>query len=387
MSRIRIIQFSPFLPPHRGGLETVASELAFAWRDWDYWDFVQVTSSIGQDDIMSFKNPIIHKNQTIWYKKDAITYLHIPSVEIISNFPIYNFFHSRTWTIFSYLRESLKSSETNFVITHTRFFLTSFFGWLFAKRNNIPFIHIEHGSGHAILSNKMYTLLGVCYDMTLWKWTCKKAYCVCAVSEACKDFVRKKMVSRDVEILYRWMSLCREVQNKWNEIQLIYIWRLVSLKWVDILIEAYKNFNNFPVLKIIWDGPLLEELQLQAQGQNIEFLGSMDGWDVIEILSTQKCVVINPSLQEWLPTTVLEWLLTKNVVVASDVWGTSEISSESDLLLVEAQNVEALWTKIWEALANYDDLSGKSYESLKTKFSWERAVSKLYHIMNSWKKY
>jgi len=52
-----------------------------------------------------------------------------------------------------------------------------------------------------------------------------------------------------------------------------------------------------------------------------------------KFLSESNCILINPSYQEGLPTTVIEGLLTKSVVIATDVGGTREISEEEDLLL------------------------------------------------------
>ena len=91
-------------------------------------------------------------------------------------------------------------------------------------------------------------------------------------------------------------------------------------------------------------------------------------------------ILINPSHQEWLPTTVLEWLISKCVVVATDVWWTSEISDKWDLILVKAWDENDLKKWLENALKNYENLAWESYESLKEKFSWERNVKEYFRI-------
>lgn len=67
---------------------------------------------------------------------------------------------------------------------------------------------------------------------------------------------------------------------------------------------------------------------------HVEFLGFRDRKEVLERIFPDTDIFVNPSFQEGLPTTVIEALLSKCTVVATNAGGTSEISSEADLRLV-----------------------------------------------------
>ncbi len=67
--------------------------------------------------------------------------------------------------------------------THTRFFLSSFIGGIFARYYNLPWIHVEHGSDYVKLRSKLYSKLAYIYDRCLGKWITKKAGKIVAISE------------------------------------------------------------------------------------------------------------------------------------------------------------------------------------------------------------
>lgn len=381
MSKINIIQFTPYLPPHTGWLETVAQQIWFHWKDQGFGDIIQVTTSCRQDEYLKKYENIRYKWWSIWYEKEGIKYIIIPSFELVSNFPVYNFFHPKTYFIYRYLRSYRKTNASARVITHTRFFLTTFFWGVFAKNQDIPFFHIEHGSWHAKLWSSFKTKIGIAYDKTLWKWSIKKATGVLAISQACKKFVKESFIDRHVEVFYRWMDIPGfQGKKKWD-IKLVFIWRLVSLKWVSDLIEAYKNIDISKELFIIWDGEQREKLKKLSRGHSISFLWAQNSDFVIEYLQKHKCIVVNPSYQEWLPTTVIEALITKNPVVASNVWWTSEISAWSDLILFEPHDIWALEWAIIKAIHEYDTIAGESFENVSNKFSWEKNISQLYQYI------
>ena len=67
-------------------------------------------------------------------------------------------------------------------------------------------------------------------------------------------------------------------------------------------------------------------------------------------------ILINPSHQEGLPTTVLEGLLSRCVVVATDVGGTKEISDHKDLILVKPGEVKDLQKGLEYAIQSHGKL-------------------------------
>jgi glycosyltransferase involved in cell wall biosynthesis len=125
---------------------------------------------------------------------------------------------------------------------------------------------------------------------------------------------------------------------------------LVTLKGVDVLLRALASFEQKIAqdwrLEIVGDGQDRQSLEILARELNLQekvhFLGSQDREWVLYHFLPSIDIFVNPSFQEGLPTTVLEALLAKCVVVASDVGGTKEISDACDLFLLKPGNVDDL---------------------------------------------
>ena len=125
-TKINIIQFLPYYPPHKWWLETHSQERSKWWRKKWYWNVINIITSFDQD--FSLWEAIVFRWEKIWYKKDWVENLIVPSSEIISNFPIYKIWTKR----YKIIKEYLKLKNIDVVVTRTRFFLTSFIWWLFA---------------------------------------------------------------------------------------------------------------------------------------------------------------------------------------------------------------------------------------------------------------
>jgi glycosyltransferase involved in cell wall biosynthesis len=201
--KINVIQFMPYFPPHKWGLETVWEEIWKYWLKNNLWKFINIITEYNQEYFLlnTKYEKILFENKIIWYKKDWYEVLVCPSLEIINNFPVYKIWSKEYRLIKKYLKLIIWENNNNFrIITHTRFFLTSFIWWLFARKNNIKWIHIEHWSDYVKLSSKIKTQLSIIYDKTFWKWIFKKADKILAISQSCKNFINKEFVDREVEV-------------------------------------------------------------------------------------------------------------------------------------------------------------------------------------------
>ena len=56
---------------------------------------------------------------------------------------------------------SLLRKDYDVVNTHTRFFITSFMGAIFAVVKRIPLVHVEHGSTHSALKSKFVSIANI----------------------------------------------------------------------------------------------------------------------------------------------------------------------------------------------------------------------------------
>jgi len=199
MTKINVIQFLPYYPPHKWWLETHAQEWAEYWVKKWYWKVINITTNIWTE--YEWQNKIIKKEKA-W----IITY-YLPSIELIWNFPIYKSWNKEVRIFLKQLWQAAKQ-ENYFIITRTRFFLTSLIWWIFAKKSKLKWIHIEHGSWYVKLSSKFKTSIAYVYDKTIWKWIFKKANLVIPISKACKNFVTK-LWWRNIKlwpVIYRWFD-------------------------------------------------------------------------------------------------------------------------------------------------------------------------------------
>ena len=371
---MKVVQFLPYFPPHTWGVENIAQNIAKNLIKYTDTDVLIITSDIWQ------KERWYHKYTENWYEVIAV-----PAFNIIPHFPCYKF---RTrW--YRKAMKDLKKYNPDVIHTHTRFFLQTFHGWLWAKIYHKRWIHTEHGSWHVKWVWWIKEFIARIYDQTLWRivfWCADK---IVSINKINLNFITKFAKKSKCEVIYNWIEdyKIEKIKNELWMVRMIYIWRLSSLKWVDILLKAINELkkewvHNFK-LDIIWDWEEYENLSNYIQKNkldNVKLLWKKSHDEIISNILPNTDILINPSHQEWLPTTVLEWLISKCVVVATDVWWTSEISDKWDLILVKAGDVEELRKWIERALRDCEKLAWESYAELKENFSWERNVKEYFRI-------
>ena len=305
-----------------------------------------------------------------------------PCVEIVDNFIFPKIWTRKFWEILRELRKEVSENPEDFrVLTHTRFFLSSLMWGIFARKNDIKWIHLEHGSGYVKSWKWIINHISYLFDRLVGKWIISKADTVLVISHASKNFINVSFWRENVSVFYRGVEIEDTIQEKSGEIILLYVGRLSLLKWVSTLIEAFGSLDKGVRLVIIWDGEETEYLKKQAEWEKIEFLWFQEREYIIQFLLKNNCILINPSYQEGMPTTVIEALATKNVVVATDVGGTSEISSEKDLILVNPWNTKELEENISYAYKNFSQIQWLSYPSIQEKFSREKNIETLYNFI------
>ncbi len=401
MQKIHVIKFLPYFPPHRWGLESHVQERSQAWtRKW-YGDVINVTTPMGQDNSIpkttSHHEAIIYQGIYIWYKTDGYQVVVLDAFDLIPVFPFPKFRTSRFWTTISYLNTQIKlyKNENIIINTHTRFFLTTLCGGIFAKLNWLKRIHIEHGTDFVKLANPVKTMIAYMYDQIVGRLVFRTAEMTIGISIGCQKFANI-FTKKNIPIIHRGMDFLETKKTiSWkkqpNEKTVIwFVGRLVTLKWVDLLIHAFnavqKKHPNI-VLHIVWDGDQLWELQKLAHdvwlNKNVVFLWAKDRSYVANDFLPHVDILVNPSYQEWLPTSVLEWLLSKCVVVATNVWGTPEISTHKDLILVKKWDVADLERGIIYAIQNYPQLKWLSYEYVVQHFDRNKSIAQYHKIYTS----
>lgn len=361
---MRVAQFLPYFPPHKWWVETVAEEFSKYFVSEKCWEVLNVTFSVGQKSLQS-------------YEQEGYKVLLLPAFDIIPNYPFPKFWKKQ----FRSILKQVKKRNPDIIQTHTRFFLSTFIGGICAKLRKKKRVHVEHGSGLVKGLVWWKAFFANVYDYTLGKLCFSSADQIVAISQGNIPFI-KKFSKTPIEVIYRGLDFpeIRRKEKKSDSISLGFIGRLVKLKGVDILISAFSDLiDEYPHLhlQIIGDGEERQSLEKQVQSVNIQdkvsFLGYKDKDTLQNQILPSLEIFINPSLQEGLPTTVIEALLAKCIVVATDVWGTREISDKSDFILVQPDNPDALIRGIRQALIQLD-ARWLSADTVREKFLRKKRI-------------
>lgn len=394
MQKINVIQFLPYFPPHRWGLETVAEQLSvFYVKKW-FGKVVNVTFDVGQEVSKLDNSDVITGKswKIIGYKQSDYSVYLLPSFDFIPNFPIPKFWNGTFWEVLWEVKKFVRNSDEKSIIqTHTRFFLSSLLGGVFAKIYKMKWVHIEHGSDYVKLWSAFYSKMAYFYDRLVGIWMFRCSDQTVVISGGVKRFVEREFRAKEIDLIYNWIFFQSWLrQDNGDVIKIWFSWRLVRLKWVDILLQIFKNLQEKYKekqieLEILGDGAERsdsEKFVKEHHLKNVTFLWFQNRDYVANTFLPHIDILVNPSYQEGLPTTVLEWLIAGCILVATDVWGTKEISNLWDLIIVEKGNLENIQNGVEKAILHYKDLRWLSANFVRKKFDWDTVIEQYFYLYN-----
>ena len=377
---MRILVFSPYYPPHIGGLESHADE------------FNKYLSQRGVD-ITVFTPRLPKDAPESETRYENVKIIRFPAFEIISNYPLPKFWSFKFWKLFL----GLFKEKYDIAISRTRFFNTSLLALIYAKIKRVKWIHIEHGSDFVKSGGKFSTAIARIYDYTFGKLILKLSDKNIANSKSSAEFCQKLAKNKKCEVIYRGIEIEKiesippdmETKNKYiGKTIVAFIGRLIDGKGISDLFEAIKILENKNIIcLIIGNGPQVNFLKSLSETLNInnkiKFLGYKKFNDAVGILKISD-VIVNPSYTEGLPTSVIEAALCKKAIIATNVGGTPEIIlGENDGFLIEPKNIETLKEKL-EILVNNtgvrENFGNNAYKKVKDKFNWNNSIEKYLKI-------
>lgn len=373
---MKILVFSPFYPPHTGGLESHSDE------------FNEHLSSLGVDiSVFTPRLPIDAPETETRHQKVHV--LRFPAFEPIHNYPAPIFWQARFWEHW----HSLFQNDYDIVVSRTRFFFPSLMALWYAKKRNLPLVHIEHGSDFAKFNGYSKTKLGELYDWIFGRLILRRADRLIGNSQASCDFVKKLSGRTDCQPIYRGANLeaientgsRHDLREKYHDkIIIAFIGRLIDGKGTHDLIAALAELKREDIVCfIIGGGPEEARLKKMVEESHIEnqiiFFGNLPFHKAISILKTAD-IVVNPSYTEGLPTSVTEAALCKKAIIATRVGGTSEIiSGNDDGYLIAPKDIKQLGEKIIDLINHPEKRAtfGKNaYQEARGKFDWDESAKK-----------
>ena len=371
---VKILVFSPFYPPHIGGLETHSDE------------FNKHLSRKGVDiTVFTPQLPKEALGQEVRYNDVHIT--RYAAFEPIHNYPMPLFWRKAFWREW----RALNTLDPDIVISRTRFFFPSLMALWYAHRKHLPLLHIEHGSDFAQFNGYVKTTLGKLYDWTVGRFIFCHADSIVANSQASANFVHKLSKRKDVPVMYRGANFdaieqCppnEQVAKKYEGKTIIaFIGRLIDGKGTHDLITAISELKRTDIVTlIIGGGPeearlkkMVTENQLDNQ---VIFFGNLPFNEAIGILKTAH-IVVNPSYTEGLPTSVTESALCRKAIIATNVGGTPEvISGKNDGFLIPPRQPQIIAEKLTLLIENptlRTTFSENAFSTVNNKFSWHHSA-------------
>ncbi len=370
---MRLLVFSPFYPPHVGGLETHALEFN-----------QHLAPSVEQITVFTPRLP----DSALEHETEGhITVLRFPAFEPIHNYPLPKFWQARFWQLW---KEATQTRPTH-ILSRTRFFFTSLMAWHIARKHALSWLHVEHGSDFVHFHSPLKSWLGKIYDQTCGRFVLRQAHTVVANSLASAAFVSRLSGRNDCRTIYRGVEVdmilnavaTSEIQSRFPDRIIVgYLGRLIDGKGVRHLLEAIKELND-PRLAcvIIGSGPDRKNIEsfirLHRLENSILLLGHRPLPEALGLMKSFD-ISVNPSYSEGIPTSVVEAALLKKAIIATRVGGTPEIiSGNGDGFLIPPKDTPALVEKI-KLLASDAPLRQKmgerAYAMARDKFSWPQAV-------------
>ena len=205
----------------------------------------------------------------------------------------------------------------------------------------------------------------------------KRAHAIVVPSEYLRDVLVNyyKLPMDKVHVINNAVEV-PDLEKKIDENVLVTVGRLVPHKNIAGIIEALSLLDKKYELRVVGSGPEHNNLRELADKLDVKvkFLGPKSREDTLKEVANARLFILN-SNYEGLPHAVVEAMLLKTPVVATDILGTTEVANARTAVLSEANNPEDLAAKIKVAL-NTDQTEAAS-DFVKKRFNWDQHLEQL----------
>lgn len=380
---MHLLVFSPYYPPHTGGLESHSDE------------FNRHLAKEGVR-ITVFTPRLPATAPSFETRFERVQVIRFPAIELIPNYPLPKFWQREFWNLW----RELHKEQHDLVLSRTRFFFTSLMAWRYGKKMKLPWVHIEHGSDFATFNTSFKTALGKLYDYTLGSFVLRESDTNVANSQASAAFVEKLSHRKDCSVIYRGVEkgiIESVAPHSFFETYFPgktvvgFIGRLIDGKGVFDLVEAFSNLTtDTSICAIIGDGPeraRLEKFIAQKKlSDKVVLLGEKPFTEAMALLQSFD-IFVNPSYTEGIPTAVIEAALSKKAILATNVGGTNEIiSGNGDGFLIAPHDITTLQNHLALLMNDSDlrhSLGEAAFQKVQTKFDWEHATRQYLMLFNT----
>ena len=163
--------------------------------------------------------------------------------------------------------------------------------------------------------------------------------------------------------------------------------RLSQEKGISSLIDAWQSYNPNITLKIVGDGPLVEEVKAAAKSNPlIEWLGRKPFTEVLTLMGQAKAVVIPSVFFETFGRIIIEAYSSGTPVVASRIGAMQELVLDGETgYFFEPGDSADLMSKVKFVLSNEDarqQMRTKARTEFESKYTFDHNFQMLLDIYN-----
>lgn len=382
LKRKSIIIFAPFYLPHIGGLENYIKEFIFHLPTSDF-------NIIVLAPLLPTGSPFVEKPTS------NIKIIRYPAVEPIHNFPIPKFWSPSFWKCW----RNISSQPYDVVISHTRFFISSFLALIFSRFKKVKLIHIEHGSDFVQAGSKTIDLMSKIYDYTFGKLVLLGATDIIAISSAVEKFI-KLLSGRNSEVIFRGLEF-EDIEKcsanpKWevaypNKTIFISVSRLIKWKGLKRNLKAFTKLSKAELTKITYviagDGPERRELEAFAKENKLPvvFTGAISRNEVFSLIKASDVFIHGSMPGGGLSTTLIEAMYCKLPIIATPHEGASDIIEHlNNGYMIDSSKEEDLAEAIKWHINNPQKAAEHGQKARLTvieNFSWDKNIEKIIKLI------
>ena len=160
----------------------------------------------------------------------------------------------------------------------------------------------------------------------------------------------------------------------------LFVGRLTADRGVRFLIEAMRRCPGVPLL-VVGDGPERHHLEELSRGLQVTFTGMATRGEVTRYMERAR-LLVQPSLQEGQPNTVMEAMAAGVPVIASRVGGVPDLVRDGETgFLIDPGDVATLAVRIRQVASDgalWTKLSNASRQEIQ-RYAWPAVIARLEH--------
>ena len=364
---LRLVFFTAHYHPHRGGIEKYVDRLARTLTDYGCESMV-ITSTISSN--------------TPYEVVNTIPVYRIPTVDLIGGeYPVP--YPSRG------LRRAIRaieSFEPDFIVTNTRYFLTSCLGMRIARRRGIRTIHLDHGSDLASTPNPLFSRIARLVDRMVGRFVIRNADYCAGVSGDVNAFLARTF-GRECDAIFPNAVDVEEplAQPRSQGVVYGFAGRLIEEKGVLLAIEAFEAVKEQvpdAVFRIAGTGPLVDRIR---KDPSVEYVGLLTPEQMPGFYASIDVFLLPTWYREGFATAVLEAGMHEKLVITTDRGSARDlIPDDSYGRIIPQRDVAALTEAMLAYATPHPKIARKLRARVLERFTWDTTAQRFSEAIGSW---